>query len=59
MSDNKIGNQPNKSVQELMPAVKMSIEQAHAILGHSSKDAMWQTAAVLSMLITSNTEKPQ
>ncbi len=39
-------------MQELTPAIKMSIEQAHAILGHSSKDAMRQTAAALSMLVT-------
>jgi hypothetical protein len=30
----------------------MNIERAHAILGHSSKDATWRTAAVLDMLIT-------
>jgi hypothetical protein len=30
----------------------MSIEQAHAILGHSSKDATRLTAAALRMLIT-------
>ncbi len=52
MSDNKIANQPNKSMQELPPAIKMSIEQAHAILGHSSNNAMRQTTAVLSMFIT-------
>jgi hypothetical protein len=52
MSDNKIAKQPNKSVQELTPAIKMSIEQVHAILGHSSKDATRRVAAALSMLIT-------
>ncbi len=51
MSNNKIANQPNKSMQELMPAIKISIEQAHAILWHSSKDATWQTTAALSILI--------
>jgi hypothetical protein len=30
-------NQPKESVQVLTPAIKMNIEQAHAILGHSSK----------------------
>jgi hypothetical protein len=34
MSNNKIDNQPNESMQEVTPAIKMSIEQAHAILGH-------------------------
>ncbi len=52
MSDDKIDNQPNLSMQELTPAIKMSIEQAHAILGHSSKGAMRQTTAALGMLIT-------
>ena len=36
MSDNRVDNQPNTSVQ-LVSAIKMSIEQAHAILGHASK----------------------
>ncbi len=57
MSDNKIANQPNKSVQELTPTTKMSIEQAHAILGNSCKDATRQTAAALSMHITSDALK--
>jgi hypothetical protein len=52
MSNNKIGNRPNKSVQESTPVIKMSIEQAHAILGYSSEDEIWLTAAALSMLIT-------
>jgi hypothetical protein len=52
MSNNKTAYQPNKRMQELMPAIKMSIEQAHAILGHSSEDAARWTAAALSMLIT-------
>ncbi len=34
--DNKGDNQPNKSVK-LNPAIKMSIDRAHAILGHSSE----------------------
>ncbi len=73
MSDNKIANQPNKSMRELMPAIKICSEPAHTILGHSSKDAMRRMAAALSMLITrgalktcescaiakSKTEKPQ
>jgi hypothetical protein len=52
MSNNKIANQLNESMQELTPAIKMSIEWANAILGHSSEDAMRQTAAVLIMPIT-------
>ncbi len=52
MSNNEIANQANKSVQELTPAIKMRIEQAHANLGHSSKDATRWTAAALSILIT-------
>jgi hypothetical protein len=51
MSDNK-SDQPNESVRELAPAIKMNIEQAHAILGHASEGATQQTAAVLGMLIT-------
>ena len=35
MSDDRGDNQPNESVQELTLAIKMNIEQAHAILGHS------------------------
>ena len=51
MSNNRGDKQPNKSVQ-LKPAIKMSIEQAHAILGHSSKGKTQQTAAALGILIT-------
>jgi len=36
MSDNKGDNQPNRSVKP-NPAIKMSIDQAHAIVGHSSE----------------------
>ena len=54
MSDDRDENQPNKNVQ-LNPAIKMSIEQAHAILGHSSEGK--QTAAALSILITRGTLK--
>ena len=36
MSDDRGDNQHNKNMQ-LNPAIKMSIEQAHAILGHSSE----------------------
>jgi hypothetical protein len=35
----------------------MNIEQAHAILGHSSNDTTWQTAAALNMHITRGTLK--
>jgi hypothetical protein len=52
MSNNKITNEPNESVQEPKSAIQMSIEQAHAILGHSCKDAAQRMAAALSMLIT-------
>jgi hypothetical protein len=51
MSDNKGDNQPNESVQ-LNPAIKMSIERAHAILGHSSKGKTRQTATALGIRIT-------
>ncbi len=51
MSNNRGDNQPNESVQELTLAIKMSIEQAHAILGHSSKGKTQQTAAALGILI--------
>ena len=50
-------NQPKESVKELMLAIKMNIEQAHAILGHSSKDTRRPTTAALNMLITSGTLK--
>jgi len=49
MSDNRGDNQPNKSVQ-LNPAIKMSIEQAHAILGHSSEGKTRQTATTRGAL---------
>jgi len=48
--DNKGDNQPNKSMK-LNPAIKMSIDQAHAILGHSSKAKTRETAAALGILI--------
>ncbi len=35
----------------------MNIEQAHAILGHSSEDTTRRMAAVLNMLITRGTLK--
>jgi hypothetical protein len=50
MSDDKCDNQPNKSVQP-NPAIKMSINRAHAILGHSSKGKTQQAAASLGILI--------
>ena len=49
--DNKGDNQPNKSVK-LNPAIKMSIDRAHAILGHSSEAKTRETAAALGILIT-------
>ncbi len=52
MSNNRGDNQPTESVQELTPAIKMSIEQAHAILGHVSEGKTWQTAATIGILIT-------
>ncbi len=51
MSDDKGENQPNMSMQ-LNPAIKMSINRAHAILGHSSKGKTRQIAAALGILIT-------
>jgi hypothetical protein len=50
MSNDRGDKQPNKSMQ-LKPAIKMSIEQAHAILGHSSEGKTQQTAAALNILI--------
>jgi hypothetical protein len=57
MSNNKSINQPKESVQELTPAIKIKIEQAHAILGHSSKETMRWMAAALGMGITRGTLK--
>ena len=57
LNDNKIDNQPTKSVQDLTSAIKMSIERAHAILGDLSEGATWRTAAALGMLITRGTLK--
>ena len=52
MSDNNKGdNQPNESVK-LNSAIKMSIDRAHAILGHSSKAKTRETAAALGIFIT-------
>jgi hypothetical protein len=51
MSNNKGDNQLNKSVK-LNPAIKMSIDLAHAILGHSSEGKTQETAAALCNLIT-------
>jgi hypothetical protein len=50
-------NQPKEIVNVLLPAIKMNIEQAHAILGHASKDTTRWTAAALNMLITRGTLK--
>jgi hypothetical protein len=50
MSNNRGDNQPNESVQ-LNPAIKMSIEQAHAILGiqarerHAKQQQRWAFAS--------------
>jgi hypothetical protein len=57
MSNNKSINQPKGSVQELTPEIKMNIERAHAILGHSSEETTWRTAAALGMGITRGTLK--
>jgi hypothetical protein len=51
MSDNKGDNQPNKNVK-LNPAIKMSIDRAHAILRHSSEGKTRETATALGILIT-------
>jgi hypothetical protein len=50
-------NQPKEIVNVLSPAIKMNIERAHAILGHSSEDTTCRTAAALNMLITRGTLK--
>ncbi len=50
MSDDKGDNKQNKSMQP-NPAIKMSIKQAHAILGHSSEGKTRQTAAALVIII--------
>ena len=47
-----VDNQPKEIVNALPPAIKMNIKRAHAILGHSSKDTTYHTAAGLNMLIT-------
>ncbi len=57
MSNNKSINQTKESVQKLTPAIKMNIERAHAILGHSSKETMQRMAAALGMGITRGTLK--
>ncbi len=57
MSDDRGDNQPDESMRELTLAIKMSIEQAHAILGHVSKGTTQQTAATLRILITRGTLK--
>ncbi len=57
MSNNKSINQPKESMQELTPAIKMNIEQAHAVLGHSSEETTRQTAAALGMGIIRGTLK--
>jgi hypothetical protein len=51
MSEDKGDNQQNKSVK-LNPAIKMSIDQAHAIVGHLSEGKTRETAAALGILIT-------
>jgi hypothetical protein len=50
-------NQPKEIVSILPSAIKMNIERAHAILGHSSEDTTRRTAAALNMLITRGTLK--
>jgi hypothetical protein len=44
-------------MQELTLAIKMNIEQAHAILGHSGEETTRWTAAALGMGITRGTLK--
>jgi hypothetical protein len=52
MSDDRGDNQPNEeSMQELTLSIKMSIEQVHTILGHSSKGMTQKTAEALGILI--------
>jgi hypothetical protein len=57
MSNNKSINGSKESMQKLTPAIKMNIEQPHAILGHSSEETTWQMAAALGMGITRGTLK--
>jgi hypothetical protein len=52
LSDIVSNNQPVKGKKEIKSVYKMNIEQAHAILGHSSEDTTRKTAAALSMQIT-------
>jgi hypothetical protein len=51
-SDLKSNNQPTESKKWLKSAIKMNIEKAHAILGHSNGDTTQKTAAGLNMQIT-------
>jgi hypothetical protein len=51
-SDLKSNNQPAESKKELKSAIKMNIERAHAILGHSNEDTTQKTTAALNMQIT-------
>ncbi len=57
MSNDRGDNQPTEIMQELMLAIKMSIEGAHAILGNASKGMTRQIAATLGMPITRGTLK--
>jgi hypothetical protein len=51
-SNIKSDNQPAESKKVLKSAIKMNIERAHAILGHSNEDMTQKTAAALNMQIT-------
>jgi hypothetical protein len=51
-NDLKNNNQTVESKKGLKSAIKMNIERAHAILGHSNEDTTQKTAAVLNKQIT-------
>jgi hypothetical protein len=51
-SDLKNNNQTAESEKGLMSAIKMNIERAHAILGHSNEDTTRKMAVGLNMQIT-------
>jgi hypothetical protein len=52
MSDMASSNQPQDKEKELKSIFRMNIEQAHAILGHSSEDITCKTAVALNIQIT-------
>jgi hypothetical protein len=51
-SNLKSNNQPAESEKGLKSAIKMNIERAHAILGHSNEDTTQKKAVALNMQLT-------